>query len=141
MERLQHKLAGDSDPAWAAWGMMRLTAPMVEALVQAAREEEDRALSEVRKSRSDSFHKWAAADTKGSLKAAGSEKARACLASTGFSPWKMGRCLLGRPALSKLSMRLGGRSGNRALTAGPGRPDFGRRADASSHCCHAALGL
>ncbi len=68
VERLQHKLAGDSDPAWAAWGMMRLTAPMVEALVEAAREEEDRALSEVRKSRSDFFHKWAAAETKGSLK-------------------------------------------------------------------------
>ena len=68
MDCLKRKLAGDPDVGWAAWGMLRLSEEAVEALVQAAREEEDRAWCEVRKARSDSFHKWASAETKGSTK-------------------------------------------------------------------------
>ena len=67
-ELLKHKLSGDPDPAWAVWSMMGLTEPVLQCLIQAAREEEDKALSAVRKSRGDSYNQWAAAETKGSLK-------------------------------------------------------------------------
>ena len=65
---LKRKLARDPDPGWAAWGMMQLSADVVEAPVQAAKEEEDRARCEARKARSDSCHKWANAETKGSCR-------------------------------------------------------------------------
>ena len=65
---LKSKLAGDSDPAWATWGMMVLNEVTLDCLVQAAREEEDRARSESREARSNSCHRWANDETKGAQK-------------------------------------------------------------------------
>ena len=65
---LKRKLAEDPDVSWAAWGMMRLTTEMADALVQAAKIEKERALCEARIARSESFHQWVTVETKGSTK-------------------------------------------------------------------------
>ncbi len=94
----------------------------MEALIQAAREEEDRAMCEVRKARSDSFHQWAAAETKGSLKQICRWVRDACRVSTACSPRIMAVCWLVKPALLELLTKLGGLFGNQALTEGRGPP-------------------
>jgi hypothetical protein len=62
------KIRNDPDPGWAHWGEETPTIETLDALIQKAQEEEDRAVCAVRKERCDSFQKWANADTKGSLK-------------------------------------------------------------------------
>ena len=68
VEQIRYKFREDPDPSWAEWGTAPLTVDILDALIQAAREEEDRAVCAARKARCDSFYQWAAADTKGSLK-------------------------------------------------------------------------
>ena len=74
MGQILYKMREDPDPTWAQvfWDLetnrQQLTEVAVEGLILLAKEEEDRAVCLVRKARSDSFHQWATAETKGSLK-------------------------------------------------------------------------
>ena len=68
LDELWQKLQEDPEPAWAWWGLVRPGPEVLATLVQEARNQEDAARGLMRRKRQDSWHQWATASSKGSLK-------------------------------------------------------------------------